>query len=140
MSDSIPSSTISLAGAQKALAAAVAKAEEIGLAACIAICDRGGNPVLSARMDGAPILSMTIATDKAYTVIAFNGMPTHAWWGAIKDEPSLVHGITKTDRLIVFGGGVGLLSDAALVGGIGVSGGSAQQDQAIAEAGAAALS
>ena len=140
MSDTIPSSAISLAGAQKVLAAAMAKADEIGLAACIAICDPGGHPILTARMDGAPILSMTIANDKAYSVIAFKGMPTHAWWGAIENEPALVHGITHTDRLIVFGGGVGLRSGGGLVGGIGVSGGSAQQDQSIAEAGAAALS
>lgn len=139
MSDTIPTSAISLAGAQKVLAAAMAKANEIGLAACIAVCDPGGHPILTARMDGAPILSMNIANDKAFTVVAFKGMPTHAWWGAIENEPSLVHGIVKTDRLIVFGGGVGLWSGGQLVGGIGVSGGSAQQDQSIAEAGAAAL-
>lgn len=139
MSDTIPTSAISLAGAQKVLAAAMAKANEIGLAACIAVCDPGGHPILTARMDGAPILSMNIANDKAFTVVAFKGMPTHAWWGAIENEPSLVHGIVKTDRLIVFGGGVGLWSAGQLVGGIGVSGGSAQQDQSIAEAGAAAL-
>lgn len=139
MSDTIPMSAISLAGAQKVLAAAMAKANEIGLAACIAVCDPGGHPILTARMDGAPILSMNIANDKAFTVVAFKGMPTHAWWGAIENEPSLVHGIVKTDRLIVFGGGVGLWSGGQLVGGVGVSGGSAQQDQTIAEAGAAAL-
>ena len=57
----------------------------------------------------------------------------------IADEPPLLHGIVKTDRLIVFGGGVPVRADAALIGAVGVSGGSAQQDQAVAEAGAAAL-
>jgi uncharacterized protein GlcG (DUF336 family) len=90
-------------------------------------------------MDGAPRLSAQIAADKAWTVTAFGGMPTHAWWGAIQGEPSLVHGITKTARLIVFAGGVALLSGAQLAGAIGVSGGSADEDREVAEAGAAVL-
>ncbi len=66
-------------------------------------------------------------------------MPTHLWWGALKDDPSLVHGIIKTHRFIVFGGGIPLRVKKKLVGAVGVSGGSAEQDQAIAEAAAAAL-
>jgi uncharacterized protein GlcG (DUF336 family) len=94
---------------------------------------------MTVRMDGAPRLSASIATNKAWTVASFNGMPTDRWWGAIKDEPELVHGITHTPRLIVFGGGVPLLVDGELVGAIGVSGGSADDDRNVAEAGAAAL-
>lgn len=77
--------------------------------------------------------------DKAYTVSAF-GLPTHAWWDVIKDEPALVHGITKTERLIIFGGGVPLVVDGRPVGAVGASGGTADDDRRIAEAGAAALS
>ena len=93
----------------------------------------------SAAWHGAPLLSAQIAQDKAYSVAAFGGVPTHQWWTMIADEPPLLHGIVKTDRLIVFGGGVPVRADGALIGAVGVSGGSARQDQAVAEAGAAAL-
>jgi uncharacterized protein GlcG (DUF336 family) len=90
-------------------------------------------------MDGAPLLSAQIAQDKAYTVAAFGGVPTHEWWNMIQDESPVLHGIVKTDRLVVCGGGVPLLVDGALIGAAGASGGSAEQDRAVAEAGAHAL-
>jgi len=131
--------TITLAGARRVLDAAIAAAGGHGIDVCISVCDPGGNPVLTARMDGAPLLSQRIADDKAYTVAAFKGLPTSAWWGAIEGEPSLVHGITHTPRLIVFGGGAPIRVDGTLVGAVGISGGSAEQDAAIADAAAAAL-
>ena len=137
--DTIALRTISLAAAQRVLTAALDAARQMRVNFCINIVDIAGDTVLAARMDGAPRLSARIAADKAYTVTAFNGMPTHQWWGAIENEPSLVHGIVKTDRLIVFGGGVPLRSGGELVGAIGVSGGSADQDRQIAEAAAAAV-
>ncbi len=140
MSDTLPMNTISLAAAQRVLAAALAKAEAMGRLFCLCVADPAGDPVLSARMDGAPRLSAGIAADKAYTVAGFGGMPTDRWWGAIENEPSLVHGITKVPRLIVFGGGVPLYSRGELVGAIGVSGGSADEDAEVARAGAATLS
>lgn len=140
MSDTVAARSISLSAAQRVLDAALAACAAMGTKMCISICDPAGDPVLAARMDGAPRLSARIAADKAWSVASFNGMPTHAWWGAIKDEPSLVHGITHQPRLIVFGGGVALTVDSEVVGAIGVSGGSADQDRQIAEAGAAALS
>jgi glc operon protein GlcG len=140
MSDTVSARSISLAAAQRVLDAALAACSAMGTKMCVSICDQAGDPVLAARMDGAPRLSARIAADKAWSVASFNGMPTHAWWGAIKDEPSLVHGITHQPRLIVFGGGVALTVDGEVVGAIGVSGGSADQDRQIAEAGAAALS
>jgi uncharacterized protein GlcG (DUF336 family) len=57
----------------------------------------------------------------------------------LESEPALLHGIIKTDRLTVFGGGVPLVADGKTVGAIGVSGGSSEQDVHIAEAGAAAI-
>lgn len=139
MSAIVPSSSISLAGARQALDAAVAAAESIGAAMCIAIVDVGGEAVLTARMDGAPRLSAGIALNKAYTCAGFKGMPTSMWWGAIKDEPALVHGITHTPRLTIFGGGVPLVVGGEVVGAIGASGGSAQQDEDVAAAGAGAV-
>ncbi len=139
MATTLSSVSISLEGARRVMDAAIAKATEMGIDACISVCDPAGHAVITVRMDGAPLLSVGIASDKAYTCIAFKGMATHLWWGALKDDPSLVHGIIKTDRFIVFGGGVPLKVKKKLVGSIGVSGGSAEQDQAIAEAGAKAL-
>ncbi len=90
-------------------------------------------------MDGAPRLTAQIAADKAWTVASFNGLPTHDWWPMIEHDPALVHGITQTPRLVVFGGGVALRVEGRVVGAIGVSGGSSADDRAVAEAGAAAL-
>jgi glc operon protein GlcG len=139
MADVIAADVISLAGAQRVLAAALAAAEAAGHSMCIVVADISGEPVVSARMDGAPRLSARIAADKAYTVAGFNGMPTAAWWGAIKDSPELVHGITHTPRLTIFGGGVPLMSGGRLVGAIGVSGGSADDDATVAAAGASVV-
>lgn len=139
MADLLPMSTLSLAAARRVLDAAVAHATSIGLAACVTVADPSGEPILTARMDGAPRLSAQIATNKAWTVASFNGLPTDAWWGLIRDEPALVHGITHTPRLTIFGGGVAIRSNGELVGAIGVSGGSAEQDAEVAAAGAGAL-
>ena len=130
---------VSLAGAQRAIEAAIRAADGLGVRVCIAVCDSGGNPVASARMDGAPLLSMDIATNKAWTVTQFNGMPTSQWWSVIEGEPSLVHGITHTPRLVVFGGGEPIVLGDTVAGAVGVSGGSAEQDTAIAAAGATAV-
>jgi predicted permease len=72
-------------------------------------------------------------------MVVNTGFATHEWFDLIKDELSLFHGIVKTDRLIVFGGGVPIHADGDLVGAVGVSGGSADQDRQIAEAGATAI-
>lgn len=131
--------TVSYDAARRVLAAAVERAEAEGIAVCIAVADPGGNLITFARMDGAPLLSAKIAEDKAYTVAAFNGVPTGNWYSMIKDEPALLTGIVHRDRLVVFGGGVPLTVDGQLVGAVGVSGGSAEQDVLCATAGAAAL-
>ena len=138
MSDVLFSPTISLAAAERAVRAAVEQATELGVAVVVAVADAAGELKAYARMDGAPLLSVRIAQDKAWTAAAF-GLPTDAWWGLVKDEPPLLHGIVKTERLIIFGGGLPLVVEGRVVGGIGVSGGSAEQDRAIAEAGAAVV-
>ena len=138
MSNSVSKQSISAEAAKKAIAAAEAKAVEIGVPMVIAVVDESGVLKAFSRMDGAALLSVDIARDKAYTAVAF-GIPTHEWFNFIKDDPPLLHGITKTPRLIVFGGGFPLHSDGAVIGGIGVSGGHYTQDMQVAEAGAAAL-
>lgn len=71
--------------------------------------------------------------------MGFNGFATAEWWPSIKDDPALVHGITHTPGLVIFGGGLGIFENKVLVGAIGVSGGSTSEDALIAAAGAAAI-
>jgi glc operon protein GlcG len=132
--------SVTLAAAQRAVTSAIAEAEKLSVDVCVAATDSAGHLMAFARMDRAPVLCTQIAQDKAYSVAAFGGLPTGEWWALLESEPALLHGITKTNRLIVFGGGVPLVADGRTVGGIGVSGGSSEQDVQIAEAGAAAVS
>ena len=138
MPDVLQQKSISFEGAARVLAEATAEADRLGVAVCVAVADRAGHLVAFGRMDGAPLLSAQIAQDKAYTVSAF-GLSTHEWWDLVRDEPALLHGMVKTDRLIIFGGGVPLIRGGETVGAVGVSGGSSEQDRQIATAGAAAL-
>lgn len=130
--------TLTYAGARAALDAAVAHAEQIGVPVNICVADYTGDALATARMNGAALLSYSIAVDKAYTVAAFLGVPTHDWFDLIKDEPALRAGIVHRERLVVFGGGVPIRDGDEVVGSVGVSGGSAEQDREIAEAAAAA--
>jgi len=132
-----PSAT--LHAAQRAIAAAIESAEALAVDPCIAVTDGAGHLLAMVRMDRAPLLCVQIAQDKAYSVASFGGLPTSDWWRMLESEPALLHGIIKTDRLTVFGGGVPLVADGRTVGAIGVSGGSSEQDVHIAEAGAAAI-
>ena len=132
-------STITSYAAQKMIEAAKAKAEEMGKPMVIAVVDDAGALKAYERMDGAPLLSVDIAQDKAYTAISF-GMATHEWHEFIKNDPPLLHGIVKTDRLVVFGGGYPVFINGELVGGIGVSGGHYSDDMEVAQAGLAVLS
>ncbi len=131
--------TITYAGARAAVDASLERAAEIAVAVNVAVTDPSGALIAFGRMDGAPLLSSGIAQDKAWTVSAFNGVATHEFFEAIQDEPPLREGILHRDRLVVFGGGVPIRVDGVFVGAVGVSGGSAEQDREIAEAGAAAL-
>lgn len=132
-------STLTLDGARHVADAAVAHARAAEVPVCVAVTGTDGRLLAFARMDGAPLLSIDLAQDKAYTVCSFGGLPTHRWFSLIKDDPSLLHGIVKTHRLIVFGGGVAVRVAGEFVGAVGVSGGSAEQDRQCAEAGAAAV-
>ena len=105
---------------------------------CIAISDEAGDLKAFERMDGAPRLSIQIAQDKAYTAAGY-GLATHTWWDFIKDDPPLLHGITHTPRLIVFGGGFPIVLEGEIVGAIGVSGGHYSQDMECARAALAAI-
>jgi uncharacterized protein GlcG (DUF336 family) len=125
--------SIDIATAERAVAAAAAKATELNLKMCIAVSDESGDLKAFRRMDGAPKLSIQIAEDKAYTSASY-GLPTHVWYEFIKDDPPLLHGITHTPRLIVFGGGFPIVLEGEVVGAIGLSGGHYKQDMECARA------
>ena len=131
-------SSISADGASQVLEAALAKANELGLAMSIAVVDESAQLKAFVRMDGAIFPSVGVSQDKAYTSAGF-GLPTVQWYDVIKDDPPLLHGITSIPRFMLLGGGHPLIVDGAVVGAIGVSGGSYQQDAEVAEAGAKAL-
>ena len=138
MANTITRQTLSAEAAKRLIAAAEKKAAEMKRPMVIAVCDEGGNLKAFSRMDGAPVLSLQIAQDKAFTAISF-GMATHEWFEFIKDDPPLLHGIVHTPRLVVFGGGYPIFVDQQLVGGIGVSGGHWKEDMQVAEAAVQAL-
>jgi uncharacterized protein GlcG (DUF336 family) len=138
MANTMARQTITEEAARKMIAAAAKKAKELNKAMVIAVCDESGTLKAFSRMDGAPLLSVQIAQDKAWTSISY-GVPTHKWFDFIKDDPPLLHGIVHTPRLVVFGGGYPIKVDGQLVGGIGVSGGHWKEDMQCAEAGLSAL-
>ncbi|MBI1194136.1 MAG: heme-binding protein [Bacteroidetes bacterium] len=138
MSNTVTRHSITQAACDRLIEAATAKAQEIGVPMAISIVDESGTLKAFRRMDGAPLLSVDIASNKAYTSVSF-GIPTHSWFDFIKNDPPLLHGIVHTPRLVVFGGGFPISEKEGVIGGIGVSGGHYDQDMIVAEAALAAL-
>jgi uncharacterized protein GlcG (DUF336 family) len=131
--------SISTELAHQMIQAAERKATEMGHAFVIAIVDESGVLKALSRMDGAALLSVQIAQDKAYTAAGF-GLSTDAWHEFIKDDPPLAAGATGgIDRLVVFGGGYPIKLDGQVIGGVGVSGGHYTQDMEVAQAALAAV-
>ncbi len=133
------SGTVNLADARRVIAAAEARALDIGQPQNVAVVDAGGNLVAHVRMDGAWVGSVDIAQNKAWTARAFDietkALAENSQSG---DQFFGIHA-SNHGRVMIFAGGVPLTRDGVIVGGIGVSGGDGEQDQTVAEAGAAAL-
>ncbi|WP_417728104.1 GlcG/HbpS family heme-binding protein [Roseovarius sp.] len=130
---------LDLADAGVLLAGARAKAADIGVPMCIAITDEGGNLVAFERMDGGKVTSITIAIDKAFTAAGAK-KATHEY-GEVSQPGKPVYGIASAigGRLMVVGGGLPVIVDGEVVGGIGVSSGTPMQDREVAEAGIVAF-
>ena len=130
---------VTLADARRVIAAAEKKAHAIGQPMNIAVVDPGGNLVSHVRMDGAWLGSIDISINKAFTARAFDiatqDLAAHSQSGG---QFFGIHG-SNGGRIMIFAGGVPLQRDGQVVGGLGVSGGSGEQDQTVAEAGAAAF-
>ncbi|MFU8947236.1 GlcG/HbpS family heme-binding protein [Mycetocola zhadangensis] len=130
---------LTLADARTLIAAAEKRAEEIGQPMNIAVVDAGGNLVAHVRMDGAWIGSVDISINKAWTARAFdistkdladNSQPGQQFFG--------IHA-SNGGKVMIFAGGIPVTRDGEVIGGLGVSGGSGEQDQTVAEAGIAAF-
>lgn len=130
---------IGVEAAAKAASAAVETARALGVRINVAVVDGGGNLAAFLRMPGAFLHSIGIATDKAYTAASF-GFPTGDWDRVLDGEaPSVRQGLMQVPRLVMIGGGLPIVADGVRIGGIGVSGASAEQDASCARAGLAAL-
>ncbi len=130
---------VRLEDARRIIAAAEKKAQAIGQPMNIAVADEGGNIVAHVRMDGAWLGSIDISQKKAYTSRAFDittkDLATHAQSGG---QFFGIHA-SNDGKIMIFAGGIPLKRDGQVVGAVGVSGGSGEQDHAVAEAGAAAF-
>ncbi len=130
---------ITLEEAHQVLMAARERAEEIGVSMNIAVVDAGGNLTAFIRMDNAWLGSIDIAQGKAFSARAFD-MSTKDL-GAESQQGKSLFGINASNhgKIIIFAGGIPLKDGERVVGAIGVSGGSVEQDQEVAEAGVAAF-
>jgi uncharacterized protein GlcG (DUF336 family) len=130
---------VTLAEARKIITAAERRAAEIGQPMNIAVADEGGNLVAHVRMDNAWLGSIDISISKAFTARAFDiSTRDLARFSQSGDQFFGIHA-SNHGRVMIFAGGVPLRRGGRVVGGVGVSGGSGDQDHSVAEAGAAAF-
>src|SRR6185312_11402138 len=120
MADLMKKHSISAELAQKMVNAAVAKARELGVSENVTILDDGGNLKAFSRMDGAPILCIEMAQNKAYTALI--GVSTQDFFDFIQGDPSLLAGIPTLARVAAWGGGFPSKVNGEVVGAIGLSG------------------
>ena len=125
--------------ARRVIAAAEKKAAEIGQPMNIAVADEGGNLIAHVRMNNAWIGSIDIAQKKAFTSRAFDistkDLAAHSQSGG---QFFGIHA-SNNGKVMIFAGGIPLKKEGKVVGAIGVSGGSGEQDHAVAEAGVKAF-
>jgi uncharacterized protein GlcG (DUF336 family) len=126
MTNVIKKHSVSSDLAQKMVDTAVAKARELGVCENVAILDDGGNLKAFRRMDGAPILCIEMAQNKAYTALL--GVSTQDFFDFIQRDPSLLAGIPTLSRVAAWGGGFPIKVDDEIVGAIGISGAPAVQN------------
>ncbi|HVY99076.1 MAG TPA: heme-binding protein [Dongiaceae bacterium] len=138
MGATVSSRRLTAQAATAAVQAAVDQARALGVAINAAVVDAGGNLIAFLRDDGAFTASVAIAQDKARTAAGF-AMPSRTLYDAIKGEPDVLNGIANRPGIAAFPGGLPIRDQGCLVGAIGVSGASAEQDETCAQAGIAAL-
>jgi uncharacterized protein GlcG (DUF336 family) len=130
---------LSLAAARAVIAAVQAEARALGVAMTCAVVDSGDQLVAFERMDGADLVGVTLARDKAFTAL-LNRMPTRDLAPIVQPGTEFYgYDSVAGGRTIVFAGGMPLERDGVLVGAVGISGGDAEQDQQAADAGVRAF-
>lgn len=129
-----PTLSLDLADARRIIAAGERKATELGIPYNIAVADAGGALVAHARMDGAWLGSIDIAINKAWTARAFEASTDDLSHLAQSGEQGFGLNTTNDSKVVVFGGGIPIKSGGAVIGAVGASGGSVEQDIAVAEA------
>lgn len=126
---------VTLEDARRVIAAAEKKAEEIGQPMNIAVADVGGNLVAHVRMDGAWIGSVDISIKKAWTARAFDITTKDLADNSQSGDQFFGIHASNNGKVMIFAGGIPLKQGGKVVGAIGVSGGSGDQDHEVAEAG-----
>lgn len=123
---------LTLERAKQLCEAVESRAREMGVNAVVAVADSGGNPIAVQSMDGAYLASWDIALQKSYTVVALK-MSTKEL-AALAAPGAPLYGIqfTNQGKIVIFGGGEPLTAGGKIVGGLGVSGGTAEQDTELA--------
>lgn len=134
MAETAPALRLTNEGAMKILDAAMAKAAEMGVPQCISVVDAGGHLLAFSRMDGAFVLSIDSSLMKAMTAASY-GEPT----GHIPEGVDLKLAIATQGKRVNLPGGLPIVVDGHLVGGIGVGSGAGHEDLEVANAGLAAL-
>lgn len=128
---------LSIADAHLLIEGARRKAEAIEVPMCIAVCDESGNLIAFERMDGGKILSVTLARNKALTAAMSRNATAFYNEQCVPGNPAFGIHTALEGRFCIVGGGVPVRADSTVVGGIGVSSGTPEQDIACAEAGVA---
>lgn len=129
--------SLSLADAKRIIAAGEQKAMQLGLAYNIAVVDAGGALIAHVRMDGAWLGSVGIAIDKAWTARAFDRPTDELAQVAQSGRPAFGIHTTNSARVVIFGGGIPISVDSRVIGAVGASGGSVEDDVIVARAAAA---
>jgi uncharacterized protein GlcG (DUF336 family) len=130
---------LTLAAARRMMAAAEAAAREMKVAMSVAVVDSGDQLVAFVRMDGADLVSVGLSRDKAFSALV-NRMPTRDLAPLVQPGAEFYgYDSLAGGRMVVFAGGMPLLRDGVLVGAIGVSGGSSDEDQRAADAAVASF-
>jgi uncharacterized protein GlcG (DUF336 family) len=127
-------STLGLSDARAIIVAGERKAQELGVPYNIAVVDAGGALIAHARMDGAWLGSIDISIHKAFTARAFDMATEDLAKMAQSGKPLFGINSTNHERVVIFAGGIPVRSGGAVIGGVGASGGTVDQDQKVAEA------
>jgi uncharacterized protein GlcG (DUF336 family) len=132
--------SLTLADARQMISAGEKQAQKLGIPYNLAVVDAGGNLVAHVRMDGAWLGSIDISIHKAFTSRAFDMATQDLAKMAQSGKPLFGINSTNHDRVVIFAGGMPVKAGGKVVGAVGASGGTVEQDQQVVEAAVAAFS